>query len=99
MPDEPFLLEGSPNVAFVDHDDAVWTVFDCRHTGDQLVIVTAGSETAAVRVFQGTDGTRLLYRFGPRESRAPEPALMSRQRRLARPLEEGARAGSRPSQH
>jgi hypothetical protein len=85
-PSQPFILEHSPTLCFVDRDDVPWNVFDCRTAGGRLVIVSSGSPGATLRVFERADGVRLIYRFVGDESRAIDPIALDEQRAVSSPL-------------
>jgi hypothetical protein len=76
---QPFILEHSPTLCFVDRDDVPWNVFDCRSAAGRLVIVTPGSPGATFRVFERADGSRRIHRFVGDESRAIDPAVLDQQ--------------------
>ena len=82
-PSQPFILEHSPTLCFVDRDDIPWNVFDCRTAGGRLVIVSPGSPGATLRVFERVDGMRLIYRFVGDESRAIDPVVLDQQRAVS----------------
>jgi hypothetical protein len=82
-PSQPFILERSPTLCFVDRDDIPWNVFDCRTAGGRLVIVSPGSPGATLRVFERADGMRLIYRFVGDESRAIDPVVLDQQRAVS----------------